>query len=87
MWTYGLLLGPREAVCPTFFDVEMAVANEEAEDCVGFVIVIKSAHKTIRLREAEWPLMFFEFQQVLYHYVVCHVGGRWSGKSWCVTAT
>ena len=43
---------------------------------IGASIDFKAAHKQVQVRPEEHGLLLFAFQGKLYHYRVCHFGGR-----------
>ena len=48
----------------------------------GASIDFKAAHKQVQVRPEEHGLLLFAFQGKLYHYRVCHFGGRFSAFWW-----
>ena len=49
---------------------------------IGASIDFKAAHKQVQVRPEEHGLLLFAFQGKLYHYRVCHFGGRFSAFWW-----
>ena len=49
---------------------------------IGASIDFKAAHKQVQVRPEEHGLLLFAFQRKLYHYRVCHFGGRFSAFWW-----
>ena len=42
----------------------------------------KAAHKRVKVHESEQGLLLFAFQGVLWRYVVCHFGAKFSAYWW-----
>lgn len=49
---------------------------------MGFSLGIKSAHKRVVLKEAEWGLVGFSLEGDLYFYRVCPFGATFSASRW-----
>ena len=49
---------------------------------IGASIDFKAARKQVQVRPEEHGLLLFAFQGKLYHYRVCHFGGRFSAFWW-----
>ena len=49
---------------------------------VGASVDFKAARKQVQVRPEEHGLLLFAFQGKLYHYRVCHFGGRFSAFWW-----
>ena len=74
---------PERLSLPMASDLALAT---QAGDTLGASIDFNPAHKQIQVRPDEHGLLLFAFQGRLYHYRVCHFGGRFSAYWWQRTA-
>ena len=64
-------------------DVKLAhLPDDPVGALTGASFDFKAAHKQIQVRPEEHGLLLFAHHSVLYHYRVCHFGGRFSAYWW-----
>ena len=74
---------PERVALPTALDIRLATLNNDPRSAfVGAGLDFKAAHKQVKVRQEEHGLLMFRFRGKLYHYVVCHFGGRFSAYWW-----
>ena len=74
---------PEKVALPMASDVKLAhLPNDLVGAFTGASFDFKAAHKQIQMRPEEHRLLLFAHQGVLYHYRVCHFGGRFSAYWW-----
>ena len=61
---------------------ELAKPEDTPGAFIGASVDFKAAHKQVQVRPEEHGLLLFAFQGKLYHYRVCHFGGRFSAFWW-----
>ena len=70
---------PEKVALPMASDVKLAhLPDDPVGAFTGASFDFKAAHKQIQVRPEEHGLLLFAHQGVLYHYRVCHFGGRFS---------
>ena len=77
---------PERLSLPMASDLALSTQPEDTPGAfVGASIDFKAAHKQVQARPEEHGLLLFAFQEKLYHYRVCHFGGRfwafWSQRT------
>ena len=74
---------PERLSLPMASDLALSTQPEDTPGAfVGASIDFKAAHKQVQVRPEEHGLLLFAFQGKLYHYRVCHFGGRFSAFWW-----
>ena len=74
---------PERLGLPMASDLALSTQPEDTPGAfVGASIDFKAAHKQAQVRPEEHGLLLFAFQGKLYHYRVCHFGGRFSAFWW-----
>ena len=74
---------PEKVALPMASDVKIAhLPDDPVTAFAGASFDFKAAHKQIQVRPEEHGLLLFAHQGVVYHYRVCHFGGRFSAYWW-----
>ena len=74
---------PERVALPTALDIRLATLDADPHSAfVGAGLDFKAAHKQVKVRPEEHGLLMFRCRGKLYHYVVCHFGGRFSAYWW-----
>ena len=74
---------PERVAMPLAFDLELAHRPADLPGTfLGASFDFKAAHKQVQVHPSEHGLLLFSHQGVLYHYRVCHFGGRFSAYWW-----
>ena len=69
-------------VALSFEPLTQLTQDRDNTDYIAFTADVSKAHKRIRLHPEEQGLLLFQWMGILYHYKVCHFGGRFSGYWW-----
>ena len=74
---------PERLSLPMASDLALSTQPEDTPGAfIGASLDFKAAHKQVQVRRKERGFLLFAFQNKLYHYRVCHFGGRFSAYWW-----
>ena len=74
---------PERVAMPLAFDLKLAHCPADPPGAfLGASFDFKAAHKQVQVHPSEHGLLLFSHRDVLYHYRVCHFGGRFSAYWW-----
>ena len=74
---------PEAVSMPTVQDVRRSFQPQDPRGVyVAASIDFKAAHKRVKVHSADQGLLLFMFQGVLWRYVVCHFGAKFSAYWW-----
>ena len=74
---------PEAVSMPTVQDVRRSFQPQDPRGVyVAASIDFKAAHKRVKVHPTEQGLLLFSFQGVLWRYVVCHFGAKFSAYWW-----
>ena len=74
---------PERVALPTASDIRLTTQTSDPHGAfLGAGLDIKAAHKQVAVHPDEQGLLLFAFEDVLYHYRVCHFGARFSAYWW-----
>ena len=74
---------PESVSLPTVHDVRLTFGASDPKGAfLAASIDFKAAHKRMKVHESEQGLLLFAFQGVLWRYLVCHFGAKFSAYWW-----